>query len=430
MPWPDESESAVTDPCGDSMKCGICLGIISDPVLLQCSHSFCQSCVAPVRQCPECRQRIRTRAHNRPLAELVGNLRCRCPGRDGPDQCEKDDVPLGKLESHRRECAFTPVECKHDGCTTKLARRRMSRHEASCGYRTIPCPKCDKLLHANQMSHHLSSECKSNLVACEMSQFCDAKVAKYKLDRHVMKCPFCNPKVREVLLRQEAQLTSKDAELRSQRLQLWESSGGASAPQNPALSSIDGPQPVVTLQFFVRIEGRTLVLREEANGTVADALRSAALKRGVDMDSSFYKSSYLSHGSRRLDPAAILKDCVASDVTLEWSQRVGLIPPRKRARRESDDKGSGMQICIKIDADPSPGRQTQSSVLIDAEPSDTIKNVKAKLRDAYGYPLEQQILIFAGTALLDDRTLLDYGIDQLQDAVILVLRRLPSWATV
>ena len=56
----------------------------------------------------------------------------------------------------------------------------------------------------------------------------------------------------------------------------------------------------------------------------------------VDMDSSFYKSSYLSHGSRRLDPAAILKDCVASDVTLEWSQRVGLIPPRKRARRESD----------------------------------------------------------------------------------------------
>ena len=76
-------------------------------------------------------------------------------------------------------------------------------------------------------------------------------------------------------------------------------------------------------------------------------------------------------------------------------------------------------------------RQTQSSVLIDAEPSDTIKNVKAKLRDAYGYPLEEQILIFAGTALLDDRTLLDYGIDQLQDAVILVLRRrLPSWATV
>ena len=61
----------------------------------------------------------------------------------------------------------------------------------------------------------------------------------------------------------------------------------------------------------------------------------------------------------------------------------------------------------------------------------SFRSMRPSLRaPAYGYPLEQQILIFAGTALLDDRTLLDYGIDQFQDALFLVLRRLPSWATV
>lgn len=44
------------------------------------------------------------------------------------------------------------------------------------------------------------------------------------------------------------------------------------------------------------------------------------------------------------------------------------------------------------------------------EPSETILEVKQKLQDHTGMPVDVQRLIFAGRLLEDDRTLADYGI--------------------
>ena len=53
---------------------------------------------------------------------------------------------------------------------------------------------------------------------------------------------------------------------------------------------------------------------------------------------------------------------------------------------------------------------SQETILVEVDPSETIANVKKKIRDKKGFPAVEQRLVFHGKKLEDERTLSDYSI--------------------
>ncbi|XP_043942106.1 zinc-binding protein A33-like [Protopterus annectens] len=86
--------NVVSQECDDEefLTCPVCLELFIKPVILDCGHNFCKSCIEKVwdssdkvPDCPECRKEFKTRKYtvNWLLAKQVEAVRLRTGSTDG-----------------------------------------------------------------------------------------------------------------------------------------------------------------------------------------------------------------------------------------------------------------------------------------------------------------------------------------------------------
>ncbi|XP_059813967.1 nuclear factor 7, brain-like, partial [Hypanus sabinus] len=94
-----------TDSLSEEVICPVCLDFFIDPVILECGHNFCRSCITRCwereerNSCPECRELFadRTLRVNRALANLtqkVRNLSLNPKGKESKRHCEEHEEEL------------------------------------------------------------------------------------------------------------------------------------------------------------------------------------------------------------------------------------------------------------------------------------------------------------------------------------------------
>ena len=131
------------------------------------------------------------------------------------------------------------------------------------------------------------------------------------------------------------------------------------------------------------LSGKTVTLEAE-EGDILEILKT---KEQDNEGNSCYQQRLMFNG-RRLEDGRTLSDCnIEKDDTIHLDVRFD------------------MQICIKT---PSGDILT-----LDVLTSDTIENVKEKIQNIKGFSFEHQTVTFGGTQLEDEKTLIDYNIQNL-----------------
>ncbi|XP_072113510.1 zinc-binding protein A33-like [Mobula birostris] len=167
----------------DEVICPICLEFFTDPVILDCGHNFCRSCITRCwereerNSCPECREEFadRTLRANRALANLsekARKLNLNPKGKESKLHCEEHDEEMKlfcendkKLlclicrdTREHREHRFLPIEEAAEVYRDRVKSALDSLTEKESELEEMERQQKEKISGVQEQSHNLQSQ--------------------------------------------------------------------------------------------------------------------------------------------------------------------------------------------------------------------------------------------------------------------------------
>jgi hypothetical protein len=186
-----------------SFLCPINFGILNNPVIDSCGHTYCLHCIQSwvaiggKKTCPltglvmDCRNFL----PNLALASVIDEFKAKCLHHKSG--CDWKGT-LGGLAHHLGSaCSVVRVKCKFEGCSSIFERKQIEEHQQNCEFRLVPCEHCKIELPFCYMAAHIST-CAYFPIMCD--QDCGINVARCKFLHHKLEdcpnslvaCPFAN----------------------------------------------------------------------------------------------------------------------------------------------------------------------------------------------------------------------------------------------
>ncbi len=183
-----------------NLICLICRCPFTDPLQLDCDHTFCKMCICQTfsaqtqldKTCPTCRKFVSYDyiPHGPPLIvrSMLDELIVKCIWNRPPDKHCTWVGKRGEVQDHvDLYCEETMVKCPTDACVLPIWRRSAERWPGRCGHKNRTCDYCGHVCWIAKMFDHHEKECPNIVTKCED---CDAVVKAHRMILHVKDdCP-------------------------------------------------------------------------------------------------------------------------------------------------------------------------------------------------------------------------------------------------
>jgi hypothetical protein len=167
--------------------CSACKFIILNPVVDECSHLYCEECLAQLKSCVV----EHSHTYSKPIKmtpilevkKLINQKLAYCKYRNR--HCGWEGTYNDIIEHIKNDCKKHLIPCPNNGCEETILREDIFLHETKCKFQLEKCEFCNQSISSQGMKFHVCI-CLERSILCD--QHCGTLVKRKNIGAHLEIC--------------------------------------------------------------------------------------------------------------------------------------------------------------------------------------------------------------------------------------------------